>query len=115
MTIEKNTLAFRLRQARKNAGMTQQELADRAGMTRDAIAKIETGQSQQTRKIMAIAKALDVSAAWLQFGVEEIDTLSKDSIEFALAYQKLPKDQQETIDKLMKKMSDINKIRDSLD
>lgn len=34
----------RIKEMRKKAGMTQEELADAIGMTREALARIETGK-----------------------------------------------------------------------
>lgn len=108
------TLAIRMRKARNAKGLTQQELADASGLSRDAIAKIETGHAQFTRKIQEIAKVLDVSAAWLQFGVEEVGKLEKDSLETALAFQELSESQQEKIKSLIEKYKEINRIENQL-
>lgn len=107
-------LAVRLRRARNAAGLTQQELADRAGLSRDAIAKIETGQAAYTRKIVEIANVLDVSAAWLQFGVSEVGKLDEDSLKTAMTYQDLTDEQRAKIKSLIDKYMEINKIENSL-
>lgn len=41
-----HTLAERIKAARKNSGMTQQELADAVGLTRVSIANIESGRQR---------------------------------------------------------------------
>ena len=87
-----STLAERLRIARKKAGMTQEGLAKAAGVTREAIAQIETGRTLRTRDIMDLAKALDVSPAWLQFGAEAIDGLSEAALAAALDLDGLDED-----------------------
>lgn len=79
-----STLAERLRQARKAARMTQMGLALASGVSREAIAQIETGRTLRTRDIMDLAKALEVSPAWLQFGAEAIDGLSEAALAAAL-------------------------------
>ncbi|MDP9475962.1 MAG: ImmA/IrrE family metallo-endopeptidase [Actinomycetota bacterium] len=44
MTISQEELAGRLKAARENAGLTQQEVAEEAGMTRLAVVRIEAGK-----------------------------------------------------------------------
>ena len=68
-----------------------------AGTTQDVIQKIENGKSLHPRRIEQIAKQLDVSPAWLQFGNEEIDLLDKETIEIALALAELSPEQREVI------------------
>ncbi len=54
--------ADRLRALRQEAGLTQQKLADAAGLQREAIARLELGTRQPTwATVQAIAKALGVS------------------------------------------------------
>ena len=64
----KTTLAERLREARKAAGMTQKTLGDAVGVSQAAIQKIETGRAAQTTKLLDIAKALRVRPEWLSSG-----------------------------------------------
>lgn len=63
-----NTIAERLKQAREAAGLTQGELAARAGVTQGTIGNVESGLRQNPRELLAIAAALNVSAAWLKTG-----------------------------------------------
>lgn len=54
-------MTLRLRQLRKAAGLTQEQLAARAGISRSHLAEIETGaQPANTRRLAALAKALEV-------------------------------------------------------
>ena len=54
--------AGRLRELRGAAGLTQQQLADRASMTRDGIAQLERGRcSPAWPTVLAICSALGVS------------------------------------------------------
>ena len=59
-------LADRLRTAREAAGLSQTELARRAGVSQQTIDKIERGLSQRSRYIVEIAAELKVSAAYLR-------------------------------------------------
>lgn len=53
--------AGRLRELRAAAGMSQTELADRAGMTKDGIAHLEQGRRAPSwETILALCAALDV-------------------------------------------------------
>lgn len=48
------------KEARKNLGLTQQELANKAGIDRTVIAKIETGARNTTlNSLMMLAEAMD--------------------------------------------------------
>lgn len=62
------TLAQRLTAAMKVAGMTQSELAKKAGISQAAIQKITSGKSQSTTKLLEIASALNVRPEWLGRG-----------------------------------------------
>lgn len=66
------TLADRIRLARANANITQEQLARRAGVTRSLISQWETGlvQSISAGHLHAAAKALHVSLDWLLEGSE---------------------------------------------
>lgn len=62
------TLASRLKQAMAEANLTQESLADRAGVSQNTIHKLISGKSQSSRKLVEIAAALNVSPAWLGAG-----------------------------------------------
>lgn len=64
------TLAERIRSSRLKSGLSQVELADQTQLTQQMISKLESGTSQSTSAILAIAKALNVSAHWLWSGKE---------------------------------------------
>jgi transcriptional regulator with XRE-family HTH domain len=54
----------RLRQLRKGADLTQQQLADAAGLALSAVAKLEQGKGDPTwNTVRVLAKALGVSVA----------------------------------------------------
>ncbi len=67
-----NTLAERLKIAREKAGLSQQQVADMAGMKQPAYFKVETGKTQRTGFLTEIAKALNVDAEWLATGEGEM-------------------------------------------
>lgn len=64
------TIADRVRKAREYAGMQQGELADKAGMARSGIARIESGKGGAPRRssLIAIAFATGVDLTWLETG-----------------------------------------------
>ena len=60
----------RIRIRREELGLTQQDLADAVGTTRNTISRYETGQSEMGLLVFsAISKALRVSTAFLLTGV----------------------------------------------
>ena len=59
-------MGSRIRRLRKAKGMSQQDIADKARLTRVFITRVEAGQQDPSLStINAIARALDVSAAEL--------------------------------------------------
>lgn len=60
----------RLKQARKDAGLTQTALADKVGISRGQITNMERGivASPQSIIINAICKALNINRDWLMTG-----------------------------------------------
>lgn len=73
-----DTLAKRLSATRQDLGLTQQELADKAGVTRVAISKAEQGLTKTFNgdTLFDIAKALDVDPYWLQLGYSKAEKRS---------------------------------------
>ncbi|HIJ83478.1 MAG: phage repressor protein, Serine peptidase, MEROPS family S24 [Magnetococcales bacterium] len=63
-----NTLAERIKQARKYAGLTQKELADKVGLSQTAVHKIECGRSASSRRTVSIALTCGVDPVWLDTG-----------------------------------------------
>ena len=72
-------IGSRILALRKQAGLTQQELAEKVGYkTKSAINKIELGINDISQsKIILFANALDVSPAYLM-GIEEQKNLPQD-------------------------------------
>ncbi|MCG7412591.1 helix-turn-helix transcriptional regulator [Moraxella nonliquefaciens] len=70
-----NTLAERLKFAREKINLTQQEVADRAGMSQPTYYKIESGKSQRTTYLNELANVLKVTPNWLATGQGEMTAL----------------------------------------
>ncbi len=52
-----------IRHYRKEAGLTQAELADKVGLTREYLSRLEQGhESEQLRRVVAILRELGVRA-----------------------------------------------------
>lgn len=58
----------RVREARKEKGMTQKDLASKVGITQPTLSDLEKGESTATSHIAKIASALEVSPLWLETG-----------------------------------------------
>ena len=64
MLKTKNTTGQAMRDARRRLGLTQLDLAQRAGITESLVTKIETGRSTPEQRLKeAIAKELNI-ATW---------------------------------------------------
>jgi transcriptional regulator with XRE-family HTH domain len=65
-----DTFARNLRRAREQAGLSQEALAERAGMHRNAVALLETGKREpRLSTIVRLAKALGVKTSDLLKGL----------------------------------------------
>ena len=64
-------LAERLRDARRDRGLSQEQLARLVGVSRSAVAQWETGRSGQLgTHLSAVASALEIEVGWLLDGAE---------------------------------------------
>lgn len=61
-------LSERIRAARQHAGLTQRELADKIGIAQTAISQLESGKTQRSTYLLAIASACGVNSFWLAEG-----------------------------------------------
>ncbi len=52
-------LGKQMRQMRMNAQLTQQQLADRAGVARSTVVQIESGKSMRMESVVALLRALN--------------------------------------------------------
>ena len=74
----------RLRLIRQGAVMSQEELAERSGVARDTISKLETGQRRAyPSTIRKLALGLDVRPQMLMGGVEYLDEGPVEGVEEA--------------------------------
>ncbi|MEM1189905.1 MAG: helix-turn-helix transcriptional regulator [Pseudomonadota bacterium] len=62
------SLARRLAQTRKAAGMSQKELAEAAGISQQQLSKLERGVALRTAYIVELAEELGVRSKWLHWG-----------------------------------------------
>lgn len=69
-----NTVQTRLKAARKEAWMTQAQLAAACGLTTSAIGNIEAGVRKAPLSMPKIAEALGVSLRWLLGEGDELET-----------------------------------------
>lgn len=58
----------RVREARKEKGLSQGQLATRIGIRQPTLSDLENGESASTSHIAKIASVLEVSALWLETG-----------------------------------------------
>jgi transcriptional regulator with XRE-family HTH domain len=63
------SIGERVKLARKEAGLTQQELANKAGIKQSTLSELERGDSYGTKTLASMAAALSVNALWLEKGV----------------------------------------------
>lgn len=64
------TLMSRVRQARMEKGLSQQQIAEAVGMSQPSYYKIENGLTQRSGYINDIAEVLGVDVGWLLNGVD---------------------------------------------
>lgn len=68
--LMRETLGTRLKKARTDAGLTQEQLAKASGVSQQAISKIERGAQAVSSAVVPLARACGVSPDWLSDGVE---------------------------------------------
>ncbi|WP_435234513.1 LexA family protein [Psychromonas sp. PT13] len=61
-------ISTRIKSRRKLLGLSQEELAERIGVSQNAIHKLEDGTTQKPRKIFELANVLQCNAEWLLTG-----------------------------------------------
>ena len=68
------TIADRIQSLRKSKGMSQEELADAAGVSRQAVSKWESEQSTpDIDKVIILSEIFDVTTDYLLRGIEPVE------------------------------------------
>ena len=67
----------RIKERRKELGLTQVKLSEMVGMAQQSLQRVESGAAKSTRKINELAEALQCTPEFLQFGVGEIDNATR--------------------------------------
>lgn len=112
------TINDRIRELRKNLGLSGEKFGEQIGLTRMAISNLETGKYNLTEQtILSICRVYNVSEQWLRTGEGEmfknistipLDELLKDADELEAkifkAYFSLDKDIREQIIKHFKEV-----------
>ncbi len=69
------TIADRIQTLRKSKGMSQEELADAAGVSRQAVSKWESEQSTpDLDKVIILSEIFDVTTDYLLKGIEPVES-----------------------------------------
>ena len=90
-------IGSRVRAARQAKNMTQQQLADIAGVAQTTVSKVEISGTTDPETITKLARALKIPEALLVFGGEHLSTLDPDAINVALAYARATPSNKEKI------------------
>ncbi|MCG7551969.1 XRE family transcriptional regulator [Pseudoalteromonas sp. Of11M-6] len=70
------SIGERIRNKRKSLGLTQAALSEMVGIAQQSLQSIESGKIEKPRRIMELAKALETTPEYLQFGVGDLDNAS---------------------------------------
>lgn len=103
--VEADSLGARLTRSRLRRGWTQHELAHTVGTSQAVVQRIETGKCKHPRNIHKLADALDVSPAWLMYGVEVMDGIEQDAVETARAWSKLQEPHRSALKEMILKIA----------
>ncbi len=74
-------MAERIQYLRKAKGFSQEELADKAGVSRQAVSKWETGQSTpDIEKIIIMSELFEVTTDYILKGIEPVNMTNRKTI-----------------------------------
>lgn len=75
-------MADRIQSLRKAKGMSQEELADKIGVSRQAVSKWESGQSTpDSEKIIIMSELFEVTTDYILKGIESVSATNKKTIQ----------------------------------
>lgn len=77
MSLSLDSVGKRVAYTRKYRSLTQQELADRAGIAQSSLASLEAGRNKGSRSLVSLAKALGVPPEWLDSGQTQGKTVQE--------------------------------------
>lgn len=78
MRINNEEIGKRIRKERERASMTREQLVEKAEISVQFLADIETGRKSMTSKtICSLANALNLSTDYILFGREDKNTLTR--------------------------------------
>ncbi len=98
MRLEKKLIGIRIMQKRKEKGLSQEELAETIGFSKNHLSSIERGKYIPTTKfICKICNELGETPDYYLIG-----KISEDCNEVMTLIKSLPTDQQKTLSKLLK-------------
>lgn len=86
----------RIRQVRKDNGLTQDEFASRLGLKRNSVAMIEAGRATSDQTIFAICREFGVNETWLRTGAGEMTASKSRAQEMAELVRSLMADSPES-------------------
>lgn len=88
----------RLKQIRLDAGLTQEELSSKIGLSRNFIAQMETGKKKPSdRTIKDICRELNINEKWLRTGKGEIKAALDPDDRLSINLSKLGRSENEFI------------------
>jgi transcriptional regulator with XRE-family HTH domain len=99
--VRTTTLGGRLTHSRVEKGWTQHQLAAAVGTSQAVIQRIEAGKCNHPRILSELAESLEVSPAWLMFGVNVIEDLEQEAIETARAWSQLMEPQRTALKEMI--------------
>ena len=83
------SIAERLQELRKQAGYSQEQVAEIMGLSRQAISKWESGQGKpEIDNIVKLTEIYDVSADYILFGTEKVSVPVPEKKELSHEYKK---------------------------
>ncbi len=110
-----NSFGDRLRFARKQAGMSQEALANAATVSQGVISKIERGDQESSTNINEFAKILGCNAYWLETGKEEPEIDESAELRFINEnFPLLSEEQQKRLLDGLAETIELNRIKSNL-